>query len=456
MLTGELPLKADSTIEQLMAHINVPPKPVKEVRPQIPDSVAAAVMRCLEKKPELRPATGQALIEEIEAAATRRTVPLGLSSALTTQQVVPPRTARLKVIRNGNPARRSLPWVVTAVLIAGFLGTAWYLRGRKPTSEAELAVVTGPKPAPPPSTEPLTTASAQRPNVSLPSEPTPSISETVRRSKKGPEDAQKPAQASMTASRSELFSKGSVPSAKAPEVTPEPPETTPTASPEKSPAVGVNDSTAERPTSPVAESRMPSSQAAVVSPMPSVSAATLGSLEIETQHGPGGARVHLDGQLKGKTSAEGSLTLPNLSVGRHGLRLSYEGYQDYTADVDVVAGPNKLRASFTDGTAPTTHDGISRFYVAHFNHMHTCTGTLVVGNKKVEYETKGKDRFVSPVTDIVEVKNGLELWESTVKLTLRNGKKYTFRPTGESVDTIVEAIRQEMRPNEGEGHAIQP
>ncbi len=33
MLTGDLPLKADSTLELLMAHINTAPKPIREVRP---------------------------------------------------------------------------------------------------------------------------------------------------------------------------------------------------------------------------------------------------------------------------------------------------------------------------------------------------------------------------------------------------------------------------------------
>lgn len=68
MLAGALPLKADSTIEQLMAHLNTPPKPIREVRPDVPEAIAAVVMRCLEKKRELRPANGRALIAEIKAA----------------------------------------------------------------------------------------------------------------------------------------------------------------------------------------------------------------------------------------------------------------------------------------------------------------------------------------------------------------------------------------------------
>ena len=59
MLSGELPLKADSMLEQLMAHLNTPPRPIREVRSDIPAEFAAAVMRCLEKNRELRPVMGQ-------------------------------------------------------------------------------------------------------------------------------------------------------------------------------------------------------------------------------------------------------------------------------------------------------------------------------------------------------------------------------------------------------------
>jgi formylglycine-generating enzyme required for sulfatase activity/serine/threonine protein kinase len=66
MLCGDLPLKADSEVGLLMAHIQTQPLPIRSLRPEVPECIAKLVMRCLEKKPELRPATGQALVEEIE------------------------------------------------------------------------------------------------------------------------------------------------------------------------------------------------------------------------------------------------------------------------------------------------------------------------------------------------------------------------------------------------------
>jgi eukaryotic-like serine/threonine-protein kinase len=69
MLTASLPFKADTSLQMLMDHIHTPPKPIQQARPdlQIPDSLARLVMKCLEKRPELRPPTAQALIEELDA-----------------------------------------------------------------------------------------------------------------------------------------------------------------------------------------------------------------------------------------------------------------------------------------------------------------------------------------------------------------------------------------------------
>jgi serine/threonine protein kinase len=70
MLTGELPLKADTPFEMLAAHVHTPPKPIREVRPElyIPEPITKLVMRTLEKKRELRPPTAKVLIQELEGA----------------------------------------------------------------------------------------------------------------------------------------------------------------------------------------------------------------------------------------------------------------------------------------------------------------------------------------------------------------------------------------------------
>ena len=70
MLTGALPLKADTTMSMLMAQIQEPPIPFQEARPDlvIPATITSLVMRMLEKKPEMRPQTARAVLEAIESA----------------------------------------------------------------------------------------------------------------------------------------------------------------------------------------------------------------------------------------------------------------------------------------------------------------------------------------------------------------------------------------------------
>ncbi len=68
MLTADLPFKADTTMEMLLAHMQKPPAPIELMHPelQIPRDVSALTMRLLEKNRDLRPATGRVLMQEVE------------------------------------------------------------------------------------------------------------------------------------------------------------------------------------------------------------------------------------------------------------------------------------------------------------------------------------------------------------------------------------------------------
>jgi serine/threonine protein kinase len=67
MLCGQLPLQSkSSTMDTLLAHLLVPPKPVSEVCPDLPGELGSLVMKMLEKKPESRPADGRVVVEELE------------------------------------------------------------------------------------------------------------------------------------------------------------------------------------------------------------------------------------------------------------------------------------------------------------------------------------------------------------------------------------------------------
>ncbi len=83
MLAGGLPFKADTSMQWILAHLQEPPKPFRELRGdlEIPPALAAVVMRCLEKDPARRPPTAEALIDELDKAeaeiAGKRTVSAG-------------------------------------------------------------------------------------------------------------------------------------------------------------------------------------------------------------------------------------------------------------------------------------------------------------------------------------------------------------------------------------------
>ncbi len=95
MLTADLPFKADTTMEMLLAHMQKPPAPIQEAHAelQVPESVAALTMRLLEKNRDLRPAGARVLIQEIENAEK------GLASPVTTRIVRPGELARTGEVR---------------------------------------------------------------------------------------------------------------------------------------------------------------------------------------------------------------------------------------------------------------------------------------------------------------------------------------------------------------------
>ncbi|HKV25435.1 MAG TPA: protein kinase [Candidatus Acidoferrum sp.] len=68
MLTGVLPLKADTPLNMLIAQIQTPPTPIFQARPgvRIPAALGSLTMKCLEKDRALRPQTGRELIEALD------------------------------------------------------------------------------------------------------------------------------------------------------------------------------------------------------------------------------------------------------------------------------------------------------------------------------------------------------------------------------------------------------
>ncbi len=68
MLTGTIPFDGESTLQVVYDQLHLPPKPVSELAPEVPEPIARVVMRALEKEPADRPTTAVELSEELRAA----------------------------------------------------------------------------------------------------------------------------------------------------------------------------------------------------------------------------------------------------------------------------------------------------------------------------------------------------------------------------------------------------
>lgn len=113
MITGDLPFHAPTVPGILMKHIMEPAPLVTDKRPDVPEDLGACVMRCLEKDPEDRWPTADALRRALEARSAtmhrpRRSVP------------PPPRAPRPPAVRPplprgpGRPGRRDRPELASA------------------------------------------------------------------------------------------------------------------------------------------------------------------------------------------------------------------------------------------------------------------------------------------------------------------------------------------------------
>ena len=69
LLTGHPPFTDPSLQRVLGAHLSETPKPIRELRPEIPPSLASLVMRCLEKHRGDRPASADEMTQALDAVA---------------------------------------------------------------------------------------------------------------------------------------------------------------------------------------------------------------------------------------------------------------------------------------------------------------------------------------------------------------------------------------------------
>lgn len=71
MLTGHSPFAGKSPQQILAAHVMETPRPIAELRPDVPPTLALLVMRCLEKEPSARPRSASELASQLETAESK-------------------------------------------------------------------------------------------------------------------------------------------------------------------------------------------------------------------------------------------------------------------------------------------------------------------------------------------------------------------------------------------------
>jgi tRNA A-37 threonylcarbamoyl transferase component Bud32 len=136
-LCGRTPFEADNAVHILMAHLHTPVPPFRERNPDVavPEVLAALALRCLDKRPEGRPAT----MDEVLGSLRQAELELGLSGggATFTERSMPagrlpsiPPATDLGALRPtmpqgqpAAPARRPLA-IIVGVIALGTLGLA--------------------------------------------------------------------------------------------------------------------------------------------------------------------------------------------------------------------------------------------------------------------------------------------------------------------------------------------
>lgn len=454
MLAGELPFKTDTTMQLLLAHINTPPRPLLEAKPElnIPPALARVVMKCLEKDPNLRPQTGEALIQELIAAesglaegastsgdssadygATMIAAPAALGmapqtyagqtaqavptlsriSSAATATATPTSLEAPPVIAIPPAVARKSRWplavIVALIVIALGGGAAWggfhfgYFNRYFPAAKAELPAQTAaktslPAAVPPPGASsssaagPAAESTASNPSPESQSAQAATASEAVAETK--PDTVK-------LSTVKKLLAKGSNPSKTSPAQQPH--EVVPASEPPgKSPG------------------RQEVARADLAPSNPS-----LATVIVTTAPG---AQIYIDGKPAGIAGANGQLTVQNLASGVHSLRASLSGFNDIDSNFNLppggtgflnakwgasqatVAPPSSAANQSGSKSAPSTQATspvAASFPVEYLHRLGSSKGLLVIEGQTVRYQpSNGKDAFTSPLTGIRWGSNG--------------------------------------------------
>ena len=122
LFAGHPPFQAPTKPQLIAAHIATTPRPVTDVRPDVPPSVADLIARCLAKAPDGRPANARDLSATLDAVT---------SPDITTRQPTQQGTLR-------RPSKARV-WIAIAAL-STVIAAGWYVATRSAHANAPIAV----------------------------------------------------------------------------------------------------------------------------------------------------------------------------------------------------------------------------------------------------------------------------------------------------------------------------
>ncbi|MBF7082337.1 Stk1 family PASTA domain-containing Ser/Thr kinase [Desulfallas sp. Bu1-1] len=132
MLTGRHPYSGDTPIAVALKHVQETPRPVNEVNPEVPEELAAVVMRAIEKDPRHRYQSAGELARHLEMAfddTSQATVVIPAGEIARRAAAARPETEEMKadaVSEAGAARSRRWVWVAVLVLLAGLLAGGVY------------------------------------------------------------------------------------------------------------------------------------------------------------------------------------------------------------------------------------------------------------------------------------------------------------------------------------------
>jgi serine/threonine-protein kinase len=71
IFTGSLPFKGDTSMATVIAHIQQPPRPPRNLNARIPEDLEALILKCIEKEPSARYAKVADVLKDLTAVSSR-------------------------------------------------------------------------------------------------------------------------------------------------------------------------------------------------------------------------------------------------------------------------------------------------------------------------------------------------------------------------------------------------